>query len=123
MKKVTTRRIALSMVRLGHHKDLIALREVQAFDLRLPLLQDGCDSLYCLERPIAGKRWEMHPSSGNPRLLSDQEALQYLESEQSHINDLKKRHSTQTKHLKTLRKMIPRPSIGEPRSRTVNQSE
>lgn len=107
MKKVTTRRIALSMVRLGHHKDLVELRTVKAFDLRLPMLQDGCDSLYCLERPIAGKRWEIHQTGNNPRLLDDSEALKVLEAEQLYIADLKKRTSKQTKHLRTLRNMMP----------------
>lgn len=46
-------------------------------------------------------------------MLSDDEALRYLESEQNHIIELKNRSNRQTKHLKTLRKMIPMPSVGE----------
>lgn len=113
MKPVTTRKVALSMVRLGHHKDLIELRQVKAFDLRLPLLQDNCDSIYCLERPIQGKRWEIHPTDGDSRMLTDEEALTYLDDEQRHVNDLRSRGNSQTKHLKALRRMIPIPSIGE----------
>lgn len=68
-----------------NRRDLVnQLIKIHAFDARFPLKKDDRKWLFMLDPPIYDYGFELHFNDGKKKLLTDDEALMYLNEEQEH---------------------------------------
>jgi hypothetical protein len=81
--------------------------KIHAFDARFPLKKENRKWLYMLDPPIYDYCFELHFNDGKKKLLTDEEAIMYLNEEQEHSENALQENETHLSDLDRFRKFGP----------------